>query len=382
MVQEGCNIDNHLFKKINMSNICYISRSPIHYRKEIYLLMDKELDVDFFFGDSRPGKIEFFDVKQLFHFKGFLHNINMGPFYWQRGLLRLLFSKYRYFISPCDTYCINSWLFVLLAPMFGKRVLWWTHGVYGNEGPIKKTLTKLKISLLYGVLLYGEYAKKILMDYGVNEKKLHVIYNSLAYNEHSEIKKTIKEDDLYKDHFQNDNKNIIFTGRLTKVKKLNQLIEATAKLKKRNIYLNITLIGDGTEMDSLKKISQELGLQDNVWFYGACYDEKVLSSFIYNADICVSPGNVGLTAMHAMTFGTPVISHNNFPLQMPEFEAIEDGKTGTYFKENDINSLAEAIERWLNLKINRETVRQNCYEIIDKKYNPHIQIKVLKSLIK
>lgn len=364
-----------------MSQICYISRSPIHYRREIYLLMDNELDADFYFGDSRPGKIEFFDVKLLHHFKGFLHNINMGPFYWQRGLLRLLFSKYKYYISPCDTYCINSWLFVLLAPLFGKRILWWTHGVYGNEGLIKRTLTKIKISLLYGVLLYGEYAKKILQDYGVNEKKLHVIYNSLAYDEQKEIKKTLKAERVYKDHFRNDNRNIIFTGRLTKVKKLHQLIEAVAKLKNKSVHLNITFVGDGTEMESLKSISKQYGLQDNVWFYGACYDEKTLSSLIYNADICVSPGNVGLTAMHAMTFGTPVISHNNFPLQMPEFEAIEDGKTGTFFKENDINSIADAIERWLNLETERIIIRQNCYSVIDEKYNPHRQIELLKSII-
>lgn len=362
--------------------VSYISRSPIHYRKEIYLLMDNELEADFYFGDSRPGEIKFFDVKLLSHFKAFLHNINLGPFYWQRGLLRLLFSKYKYFISPCDTYCINVWLFIFLAPLFGKRILWWTHGAYGNEGGIKKFILKLKISLLYGVLLYGEYAKKILTDYGVNEKKLHVIYNSLAYDEQLEIRNTIRESSIYREHFANDNKNIVFTGRLTKVKKLHQLIEAVSELKVRGIPMNVTFVGDGTEMENLKLCVENKGLRDIVWFYGACYDEKLLSTLIYNADMCVSPGNVGLTAMHAMTFGTPVISHDNYPLQMPEFEAIEEGKTGAFFKENDVVSLADAIERWLALELDRETVRQNCYTVIDQKYNPHRQIELLKTIIK
>lgn len=361
-----------------MSNICYISRSPIHYRREIYILMDKELGVEFYFGDSRPGNIEFFDVNLLKNFKGYFHNVNMGMFYWQRGLLRLLFSKYKYFISPCDTYCINIWLFVFLAPLFGKRILWWTHGAYGNERWLKKRILKLKIAFLYGVLLYGEYAKNILIKYGVRERKLHVIYNSLAYDEQMEIKKTIKEEPVYKNHFNNDYKNIIFTGRLTKIKKLHQLLEAVAKLKERNVTMNVTFVGDGTERENLIDRTRDLGLKDNVWFYGACYDEEVLSSLIYNADICVSPGNVGLTAMHAMTFGTPVISHDNFPLQMPEFEAIEDGKTGTFFKENDVDSMADAIERWLRLDVDREVIRLNCYEVIDSKYNPHKQINTLK----
>lgn len=82
-----------------------------------------------------------------------------------------------------------------------------------------------------------------------------------------------------------------------------------------------------------------------MWFYGACYDEKQIAEFLYNADLCVSPGNVGLNAMHAMTFGCPVIRHSNMVAQMPEVEAIEDGLTGTYFEENNIESLAQSIKK-------------------------------------
>ena len=57
---------------------------------------------------------------------------------------------------------------------------------------------------------------------------------------------------------------------------------------------------------------ENLNLQDQIWFYGACYDESKLGELIFNADLCVSPGNVGLTAVHSMGYGTPVITHNNF----------------------------------------------------------------------
>lgn len=364
------------------NKICYTSRSAIHYRKEIYLLMDKELDVDFYFGDSRPGAIEKFDVGLMKHFKKYLHNINIGPFYWQQGLLRLLFSDYKYVISTCDTYCLNSWLFIALAPLFGKRVLWWTHGAYGNEGFLKKIITKAKICCLHGVLLYGEYAKDILIKYGVNPNKLHVIYNSLSYDEQMVVRKNLDESGIYSAHFKNNSYNIVFTGRLTKVKKLHQILEAIAKLKDKGINFNVTFVGDGVEKNNLIEISDRLALKSNVWFYGACYDEMKLSTLIYNADLCVSPGNVGLTAMHAMTFGTPVISHDNFPMQMPEFEAIEEGKTGAFFKEDDVESLVAAVESWVNHGYNREDVRKACYSVIDTKYNPHKQVELLKSVIK
>ena len=143
----------------------------------------------------------------------------------------------------------------------------------------------------------------------------------------------------------------------------------------------MTYVGDGPKKDELEVLVQESGLKDNVWFYGPCYEEKQIAQIIYNADLCVSPGDVGLTAMHAMTFGTPVVSHNNFCHQMPEFEAIENGKTGFFFKENDVESLAECIRAWLTSGLNREQVRQNCYDVIDQKYNPHFQVEMIRKVI-
>ena len=62
--------------------------------------------------------------------------------------------------------------------------------------------------------------------------------------------------------------------------------------------------------------------------YGETFDEAEISKLLNHADLCVSPGNVGLTAMHALAYGVPVATHNDFKNQMPEFEAITPGKTG------------------------------------------------------
>ena len=165
------------------------------------------------------------------------------------------------------------------------------------------------------------------------------------------------------------------------MKKLDQILKAVKLLKDDGVSYNVTFIGDGVVREQLESLTTELGLQDSVWFYGALYDEKKIAEFLYNADLCVSPGNVGLTAMHAMTFGCPVISHNSFPKQMPEFEAIEPGNTGAFFKENDIEDLARAIKQWSDTCDDREAVRKACYKVIDEKYNPHVQIETIKKAI-
>lgn len=343
--------------------------------------MDRELPCDFYFGDSRPGNIEPTPYNLLEHFRGEFHNVNIGPFYWQKGALKLLKSDYTDLITPAEPYCLSTWLLIFFSKYYHKNVYSWSHGAYGDEGFGKRLLAKWKIKQLKGVFLYGEYAKKILMDRGVPESKLHVVYNSLSYDEQLKLRKSISSSDFYQKHFINKNPNIVFIGRLTVVKRLDQILKAIAKLKEQGAFYNVTFIGDGTEKQKLEAITKELDLLNNVWFYGACYDEKLIAEFLYNADLCVSPGNVGLTAMHAMSFGCPVISHNNFPKQMPEFEAIKEGETGAFFKENDIDNLAETIQDWINACCDREAVRQACYRVIDEKFNPHVQIETIKKTI-
>jgi hypothetical protein len=97
----------------------------------------------------------------------------------------------------------------------------------------------------------------------------------------------------------------------------------------------------------------------------------------------VSPGNVGLTAIHALSYGTPVITHDDYKHQMPEFEAIVPGKTGAFFIANDLNSLRFEIESWLDLhSVKDEKLIEDCFKIIDNKYNPNFQISVIKSVLK
>ena len=361
--------------------VCFFNQSSVHYRKEIFMLMDRELGIDFFFGDSRPGGIAPMDVSLLGHFRRYFHNINLGRFYWQNGAVALLWSDYTDLFTTGTHNCLSAWLIILLAPLFGKRVYLWSHGAYGDERGLKRWLTRWKMNRVEASLLYGEYARRLLLDMGVRPSKLHVFYNSLAYDEQKALREEIQPAPLYRNHFGNSSPNIVFIGRLAKEKRLELILEAARRLGEQGRDVNVTIIGNGEAREMLLEKTRQEGLTEHVWFYGPCYDERQIAELLYNADICVSPGNVGLTAMHAMSFGTPVVTHNNFVHQMPEFEAIEEGVTGAFFAEGDAGSLSECIAQWLDKATDREAVRQACYHIIDSKYNPHEQIKAIRNVI-
>ena len=355
-----------------------------HYRAAIYMLMDKELGCDFCFGD-RWDDIKSMDYNLLTHKVIVVQNKKIGRgFYYQKGLLRQLREDYDAYIVGGETRNLSIWMFGVFARLLypHNKVYFWTHGWYGKESKIEKCLKKFFLRLpTGGCFIYGNHAKDLMVKEGFNPNKLFVIHNSLDYDAQLPLRQALQPKPIYLEHFGNGNKNIVFIGRLTKVKRFDLLIEAVAQLKQRGTLVNVTFIGDGVERQNMERLVEEKGIREQIWFYGACYDEKTNAELIYNADICVSPGNIGLTAMHVMMFGCPAITNDDFSHQMPEFEAIQEGKTGAFFKADDSSSLADCISQWVSThNDDRDQLRQACYKEIDTSWNPHNQIKLIKEV--
>ena len=215
------------------------------------------------------------------------------------------------------------------------------------------------------------------------EKKLFAIHNSLDYDTQKALRERIQPSDIYKEHFKNDHPTIIFIGRLIKDKKLDILVDALAKLRERDEMYNLVFVGNGTQKEELESHVSRLSLNEQVWFYGACYDECTNAELIFNSDLCIVPGAIGLTAIHSMMFGVPVITHDYFPNHGPEFESIKSGITGEYFKHNDSKSLVSAIQSWFSIhRDDRDAVRQACFNEIDTKWNPYFQMDMIKKNLK
>ncbi len=368
---------------MNLHNlkICLIYNFAQHYRVGIFKLLDKELNCDFYFGDKMDD-VKKLDYSELKNFKNELKNKSIiSPIYWQSGAISVFFKPYDRFIMLGEYFCITTWIILLFSKFSSKKIFLWTHGWYGNEGFLKRIIKKVFFKLSDGLFLYGDYAKQLMINEGFDVNKLHVLYNSLDYEKQLLTRNQLASNNIYVDYFKNYNPVLLFIGRLTRIKKLDQIIDALNFLKLQGKFYNLVLIGKGEEMDFLKEKVSNLKLNDVVWFYGSTYDEFEIGNLIYNADLCVSPGNVGLTAMHSLVYGTPVITNSDFSSQMPEFEAIEKNVTGDFFEKNNVQSIVRTIINWSNTKKTRNEIRNNCFEVIDNKFNPNYQLKVIKENI-
>lgn len=366
-----------------MTKLCLYFNHPAQYREEIYLKIDKEFDCDWYFEKSDTD-ITKFDINILS--RSYWFNISkIGGFYWTKGLLALLKKGYDNYLMIGATRCLSLYVFLLIKKIFypQKRVFLWTHGFYGKESWIEKNLFKRPLfKLADSILVYGDFSRDLMISGGFDPNKVVTIHNSLAYSKQLKLRNSLLYSDIYKKHFSNNFPVLIFIGRLTSVKKLDMIIDALLILKNRNEFYNLVLVGDGSDRLFLESKVMDMGLRDMVWFYGACFDERQNAELIYNADLCVSPGNIGLTVIHSLMFGCPAITHNDFKWQMPEFEAIQTGATGDFFERGNVHDLSDTISRWfLEYQSHRDSVRNACYEKVDSQWNPEFQLNVLKNIL-
>lgn len=357
---------------------CIFNYAPL-YRKSIYQKIDEEFDARFYFGDmvSDIARMDYGDFKR---YPVTVRDRKLfGKLLWRRDICLLPFKRYDCYLVIGDL-SLSYFPFMILCHLLGKKVYAWGHGNKSLGGR-----TRWYVKWFYNhcdaFFTYSEGGKSRLIELGFQEQKLHVIYNSLNGGVQPQEQKAFSSD-IMKRHFNNELPVVVFVGRLTKVKRLDWIVEARSRHAEKGVHYNVLIIGEGVESEVLKEMVHSKGLNDYFWFYGQCYNDEELSYLLYNADLCVSPGNVGLTALHSMSYGTPVISHDDFETQMPEYETIIPGKTGDLYVKDDFDDFCNRIDRWLSSGYDRETIRQNCYDIINGKFNSEYQIRLLKQVIR
>ncbi len=364
--------------------ICCFFNNLSTYREEIYSRIDSAYDCDWYVED-RDYKVREFSDDQLRKKPIRLHCKEIKGFYIVHGLIGLLRKDYDVYLMVGASRCLSLYFFLTLMRLFypKKRAYLWTHGYLGKEGRFQRVFFGRPLyKLCTGAFIYNNRSRNLMIQDGIKADKLFTIHNSLAYSTQIELRRVVNQSNIYKEHFGNNNPVLIFLGRITSIKRLDLLIDAVKELKSRGETYNVALIGDWEINASLQQQVVNAELSANVWFYGACYDESRNAELVYNADLCVAPGNIGLTAIHSLMFGCPAITHSDFKWQMPEFEAIHSNSTGCFFERNNSDDLANKISEWFKANKNRrDEIRRACYKEIDESWTPEFQMNVIHSVL-
>ena len=305
---------------------------------------------------------------------------------WQTRVIRTTVSReFDTLIYFGHRGIVTTWISVLLARLLGKRTLFWGHAFrQDRSGP--RGLSNLWFQKLpHGLLLVGNRARRIALAHGFRDETLYVVFNALDYDAQKHLRETIAPQRVARVRTGNfdhpDRPLLVTTARLDRRKRLDMLIDAVQRLADGGVDVNVLIVGDGESRAELAARIERLHLADRVKLPGACHDEDELCAMYSAADLCVIPGAAGLTVMHAMVYGTPVITHDDPDDHGPEFEAILPGRTGAFFRRDDTDDLARAIADWLAAQTRRDAVRQECQRVIDTWYTPAFQAEIINAAV-
>jgi glycosyltransferase involved in cell wall biosynthesis len=79
--------------------------------------------------------------------------------------------------------------------------------------------------------------------------------------------------------------------------------------------------------------------------------------------------NIGLSLLHAFGYGLPVVTSDHVKAHNPEIEAFDDGFNGLYYRDGDVESLSQSLERVLIDKPLANKLSDNAKRTVSEKYN-------------
>lgn len=215
-------------------------------------------------------------------------------------------------------------------------------------------------------LYYASVGFDIYKTYFVSRKKMFLLSNSPDTN------KLLLIYDELKDTNKPEKNTIIHVGRLIKWKKVDLLLKSVAIVKNQIPDIKLKIIGDGPELDNLKRLVNELKLENNVTFLGAIYESKELGKHLMTSQIYVIAGMGGLSINEAMCFGKPVICS---VCDGTEKDLVFDDYNGKYFIEDDEKDLAQKIYDLLSNPAKIIEFGKNSQKIIREKININLLIE-------
>ena len=307
-----------------------------------------------------------------------------GKLYWQGGLMKVASDpEVDAIVAMSIPYCLSYWPMAAYARLRGKRVYFWTHGWTHAERGVNAFMRRLFYMLPHSLMLYGSHAKRYGESIGYPAARMDVIFNSLDYDVQKGVRESISAEEVQATRSKisksaGDTRILCFIGRLTPNCRLELLIEAAALLQ-RERSVSLLIIGDGTERQRLEQLARDAGIDAS--FTGQKYEEREIAKYLMASDVLVSPGKVGLTAMHAMTYGLPVITSGNWSNQMPEYEAVVPGSTGMLLPELTAPSVASTLREWFALGVSRADVAKACIAEIEARWTPKGQLEIIEGIL-
>jgi len=238
----------------------------------------------------------------------------------------MIFNRADCILHVADFKFSSLWLFIICCLFSKKKIFLHGQGGYKKSGLLHRTVYQCVVLLSDGYICYTHYSaaklKSILPVF--LHKKISVVENTLYLEPVDSI-------------LNCDSSDIFYIGRLREGCGLELLLEAAALAK-----VSVRIIGSGRE-EYRKMLESKY---PNAKFYGGVFAREQQLEIAKGCLVGAYGGDAGLSVVHYMAFGLPVIVHSEIGMHMgPEPSYVEHNVNGLNFERGSVKSLSTAIDK-------------------------------------
>ncbi|MCA9886128.1 MAG: glycosyltransferase family 4 protein [Anaerolineae bacterium] len=281
---------------------------------------------------------------------------------WQRGLDTVPLGDPGSVVAVCGNLRYLSNLPLLArARRRGVGIVWWSHGAGLRRSRFAEMLRWYVMQWVDAVLLYTDSEVEDYVARGFPRQHLFATNNTIDVAEIDRMRKLFDNDDLaaFRASKNLDRPFFLYCGRLKQSARLDLALDALRILDQEARTSDLVVIGDGPERTAWQKLAEDYGVAHRVHWIGAEYDQQRLAPWFLAATGFVYPGPIGLSLIHAMAYGLPVITHDDRANHKPEIAVLQDGVNGMMYEEESSIDLAHKMGRLMDGSCQRAIMSGN-----------------------
>lgn len=166
---------------------------------------------------------------------------------------------------------------------------------------------------------------------------------------------------------------ILCIGTLHEVKGQRYLLEALALLKEDGLLVQGHFVGDGPDRAMLETLAQQLGIGDQITFFGPRSRRQVVAH-LQEATMLVTPSvpssdgrreGIPVVLIEAMASGVPVVASRLSGIP----ELVRDGQTGLLADAGDAQQIAAAVRRFVDDPALARRLSEQARAYVDQAFN-------------
>lgn len=294
------------------------------------------------------------------------------PYLFWRILFLLIYYKIKY--KTDILYCLTlteKLAATIPAKLLGYKIFWMEHLRIERwllQNPYRPLY--ILLSNLVTTITVSKSVKKQLIELGLEESKVKVIYNGIN-TEKFKVKLPTTN---------HQSQTIIGSaGRLNIEKGMDYLVRAFKIVIDKHANVQLKIAGSGPEESNLKKLARDLNIENNVKFLGYVSDKRMPEFYSKIDAFALTPTrreSFGMVVAEAGASEKPSVVTNISGLT----EVIENNKTGLIVESKNVDNIAKALIKLIENKELRESFGENARKRIIDNFTEEKMIENFKEL--